>query len=328
MKIKSKTGISLIVLLITILVIAILLTTVVLSMKDQHMTESAYEAVMREKIESYRIDIDDYVSKQELEQGLTYNKSLLNANTEGITYAGSTVEGNIFSILHSMTAEDSQIFQIENGKLVYLPDLASDNFSKEEFEISCRSGLISYVSNGLVGYYEATNNVGGAKKDDIISWKDLTINNNNAKISKGTKDAFENDAFKTDGSNISATFPIKLPNNSSFSIEVVYKNLDDSSKLFTLNNSYVLNSIGEKDKIYRTLFVYDNVSDTIKIYNLTNTLQDTMYSVGLKTSNLNSIEIPADSKKEYYSIRIYNKNILNESTRNQNIDIKRFEDIN
>lgn len=331
MKLKIKSGISLIVLLITVLVMAILLTTVVLSIKDQHMTDSAYEAVIKEKIESYRIDIDDYVSKQELEQGFSYNKELLNADKNSITYDSNKIDGNIFSILNSMTAEDSEMFKIENGKLIYLPDFQTDTFSKEAFEISCRSGLVSYVPNGLVGYYEAINNVGGSQNKNAISWKDLSLNNNDAKISKKNIDAFTAETFKTDGESISAKFDIKLPEKSDFSIEIVYKNLDDSTKLLVLNDSIELESLGKKDKLYRTVYVYNANYDSIRVYNISNSLQKTVNNVGIKNSNLNSIEIPKDANKEYYSIRVYNKNILEndtENTRNLGIDLKRFENIN
>ena len=329
---EKNRGISLIVLLITILVMAILITTVVLSMKDQNLTESAFEATFREKIESYRIDIDDYVSKREFEEGISYNKDLLRANLDCIMYDNKIIEGNIFSILNSMTEEDSKLFVINNGKLVYSP-LSDDDFDEQEFNIACKAGLISYKSDNLIGYYEAGSNVGGAFSNTAIGWKDLTSNNNNATIIKNnTNDCWTGTTFKTDLANFSAVFPINFVNNS-FTIEVVYKDInEDSTELLQINtdsSAIKLDKIPatkSKDKIFKAIYVYDSTKNSITTYNISGASEQTQ-NVTLNT--VTSIEIPKTSNKEYYSIRIYNgiiSNVVRDS--NTNIDVLRFEKVN
>lgn len=329
---EKNRGISLIVLLITILVMAILITTVVLSMKDQNLTESAFEATFREKIESYRIDIDDYVSKREFEEGISYNKDLLSANLDCIMYDNKIIEGNIFSILNSMTEEDSKLFVINNGKLVYSP-LSDDDFDEQEFNIACKTGLISYKSDNLIGYYEAGSNVGGAFSNTATGWKDLTSNNNNATIIKNnTNDCWTGTTFKTDLTNFSAVFPINFVNNS-FTIEVVYKDInEDNTELLQINtdsSAIKLDKIPatkSKDKIFKAIYVYDSTKNSITTYNISGASEQTQ-NVTLNT--VTSIEIPKTSNKEYYSIRIYNgiiSNVVRDS--NTNIDVLRFEKVN
>lgn len=324
-----KKGISLVSLLITIIVIMILLTTVIISLKDQHITDAALEVRLKEKIESYRTDIEDYVSKKEIEEGIYYNKLLLYADRNSIVYDSNTVDGNIFSILNSMTEEDSKIFKISEGSLVYAPE--TEDFDKDEFEIATKAGLISYIKSGLVGYYEGTNNAGTSHSSSAIKWKDLSLKNNDGIVSKKNNDCWGEEAFITDGESSSVSFPIKIASESDFTIEVVYKDSGSGDLLLTVNGSVELSKISASSstgKLYKVAFVYDSSADVIYKYGIDGSrLQNQSVSKAL-SSGVSFIEIPKKSNNEYYVIRIYDRNIVKELSTNTSIDSLRFEDIN
>ena len=334
--IKSLKGISFIVLIITILVTVILMSAVILSIKDQHLTDSAGEVRFREKLESYRVDLEDYIAKKELEEGISYNRNLLNANTTSVTYDGKEVaEGeNIFSILNSMTEEDSKLFQIRSGKLVY--SATGKNFSKEEYEYALNSGVISYVTDGLIGYYEGSNNTGGAHSSNAIKWKDLSSKSLDASIINPQANFWTENSLYIVDENMQVDFPVSIPKGKSFTIEVIYVSTDDSPNLLLLNKekepdeldivSIPLNQLNEVDDrvYYKVTYIYNAQEGRLSTYRKDHELES---NKDLEIDrNISSISTPLAINKEYFTLRVYDRVLTqNELTINENIDKQRFE---
>lgn len=133
----KKRGISLIVLIITIVIMGILLSAVVLSMRDEDISTKANETKIKNDVASIKEELQNYISHMEHEfvvKGQSYSKSKLNADKDSATYNGNVIEGvnNIYDILPSMNRENYiGAFKIDAGKLVFVTT-SEYNFSIEE----------------------------------------------------------------------------------------------------------------------------------------------------------------------------------------------------
>ncbi len=101
---KFKKGISLIVLVITIIVIIILAGSVILSLGENNPIKSAEEATFRNNIDTIKSKIDLYISNQ---YSITLGQ-----------YDSSTMTGNLSTFVTEATTYDSE-FSIVCGKLEY-----------------------------------------------------------------------------------------------------------------------------------------------------------------------------------------------------------------
>ena len=130
-------GISLIVLVITIIVMSILLGVVVVNIQKQDVITNANETKIKSDISAIKEEYNNYVSHMEYEytlKGEVYSKSKLNAGKENVMYDGDKIEGinTIKDILPSIVNSNyNNSFEIKEGKLEFVTD-GDYNFTDEQ----------------------------------------------------------------------------------------------------------------------------------------------------------------------------------------------------
>ncbi|MNP14626.1 hypothetical protein D3C76_1069590 [compost metagenome] len=122
-------GISLIVLVITIVVMTILATAVVLSLKDQNVINDSYELGFKNDITTFKEQLDLYIKDKKvssISEGERYSEQKLNADSISATYSGQNITNvsNILDIISQMKkskySNSGQKFKVQNGELVYV----------------------------------------------------------------------------------------------------------------------------------------------------------------------------------------------------------------
>ena len=171
---KSKVGISLITLVITIVVIIILAAAVILSLGDNNPIESANKASFVSSISSYEDELNMYASNMMTKNLGEFEIGKLSANSNSVTYTGngSVSATNVYDILTSL--KDSKYKDkvvIENGKVVYIPENLSEkelewaleeNIELKGIKISTAEQLAKIgkdLAYPLSGIYELTNDI-------------------------------------------------------------------------------------------------------------------------------------------------------------------------
>ena len=112
-----KRGVSLIVLVITIIVLAILATVIIVSLNNTGVISRSNEAVFRSNVNSYKTELSLYIADQFIADP-TYTSTSLNAS--------SSTNPSITTIIPSMTTEDSAKFEVSSGELVYVGNDADE----------------------------------------------------------------------------------------------------------------------------------------------------------------------------------------------------------
>ena len=118
---NKRRGISLIVLVITILVMIILAGVVVVSLSKNNPIEKAKEATFKSNVASYLEELSMFHANQVSKEG--YSLKDLNADKLGINYIGENLEfeGNITNIITAMKEKvDINNFSVMAGELVYI----------------------------------------------------------------------------------------------------------------------------------------------------------------------------------------------------------------
>jgi uncharacterized protein (UPF0333 family) len=112
-----KEGISLIVLVITIIVIIILAGSVILSLSKNNPITSATEAKFKTNIESYNSELTLAVATQ-----YALNPSFDSKSINATTWNGniSNINGTVKQYISTMTVEDGEKYGIVGGKLVFV----------------------------------------------------------------------------------------------------------------------------------------------------------------------------------------------------------------
>ncbi|MDF2866403.1 MAG: repeat family protein [Clostridia bacterium] len=119
---NTRRGISLIVLVITIIIIAILAGGVILTLSTNNPINSANEAAFKSDLDAIASDLNMYQTSQ-YAKAKTYSPNKLDANDLSAEYDGVVIEGktikDIIPILSKTDKYNGQ-FEITDGKLVYL----------------------------------------------------------------------------------------------------------------------------------------------------------------------------------------------------------------
>jgi hypothetical protein len=105
-----KNGLSLIILVITIIVSLILLSVVIMNYGDDNVTSKASEVAFKSNAKTYQDTLMLYISNKKLEaasQGKTYDPS-------------SDTNLTMSNIIPNMKESDKDLYQIQNGNLVYI----------------------------------------------------------------------------------------------------------------------------------------------------------------------------------------------------------------
>lgn len=113
----EKRGVSLIVLVITIIIMTILATVIIVSLNNSGIIDRSNEAVFKANVDSYKTELSLYIADQYIDDA-EYNPNTLNAST--------STNPSITTVIPSMTTEDSAKFAVSSGNLVYVGSDASE----------------------------------------------------------------------------------------------------------------------------------------------------------------------------------------------------------
>ena len=119
----NKSGMSLIVLVITIIVMITLAGVVVMGLSDNNPIEKAREAKLKSMASAVKDDFNLFCSTMTAKMGTVIDISLLEANSDNVTYEGKKFEGydTIYKILPSLE-KNNKDFVVTKGKLLYVSD--------------------------------------------------------------------------------------------------------------------------------------------------------------------------------------------------------------
>ena len=113
----EKRGISLVVLVITIIVLTILAGAVIISLSNSGIIARGNEAVFKANVDSYKTELALYIADQIITDS-SFSASTFDATT--------STTPSITTVIPSMTTEDSEKFSVDNGSLVYVGDNESE----------------------------------------------------------------------------------------------------------------------------------------------------------------------------------------------------------
>ena len=113
----EKRGISLVVLVITIIVLTILAGVVIISLNNNGIIARGNEAVFKANVNSYKTELALYIADQIIADS-SFSVSTFNATT--------STTPSITTVIPSMSAEDSAKFSVVSGELTYIGEDESE----------------------------------------------------------------------------------------------------------------------------------------------------------------------------------------------------------
>ena len=123
---KNKKGISLIVLIITIIVMAILATVVIANMNGDNSISAANELKIKSQVDNMKEEYNSFVAHMQNEyitKGKSFNVTKLNANNSNgsAKYDGESIDNisSINDIITNIPDDFKGYFKIVNGKLEF-----------------------------------------------------------------------------------------------------------------------------------------------------------------------------------------------------------------
>lgn len=117
----NKKGISMIVLIIMIAVFLILLVTVILTAKNERISDRAREAAFKATVLSYKEQLDDYIANQEFINSGRFDAYTVNFDTS-----------NIRTAIPDIAEWDEEKYIVKEGKLVYVHGNAEEKAWSEQ----------------------------------------------------------------------------------------------------------------------------------------------------------------------------------------------------
>lgn len=131
-----KKGLSLIMLIITIVIILILSSMVILNLNNGNLVSRASEVQFKNDLRTYQNEIAMYISSKKVKaelDGNVYYTVKLNADSSSLVYDGQASNGeNIITIITTMKAEDMNKYVVSEGKLCYLPEAFPESTRKDQ----------------------------------------------------------------------------------------------------------------------------------------------------------------------------------------------------
>ena len=179
---NKRKGISLIVLVITILVMIILAGVVVVSLQKNNPIEKAKEAEFKTSVTSFLDELNLYHTQMLSNNQGSYEQNRINANKDNIVYIGSgqiDTNGNIKNLIPSMTGKYLDILEVQSGKLIYTGSNTNEIKWSTELGISIQSfvgGVNSpKLNEGMIPvYFDSSKNVW--KKTDTSNIANIWYN--------------------------------------------------------------------------------------------------------------------------------------------------------
>lgn len=117
----KKRGITLVVLVITLVIILVLSTTIIINMSRNNSISNSKKTVFLSDLQSFQTELDLYILKEQKLNLGKYDPTLLQADSTSVTYNGNqedtlTIDKIITSLNKKYSSEE---FEIVNGKLIY-----------------------------------------------------------------------------------------------------------------------------------------------------------------------------------------------------------------
>jgi len=120
---KSKKGISLAVLVVTIAILIILVATSISIVLNKKYFDKAEFSNFVSNFDTYKDELEDYISNQEFLNNGRYNRESLNANKTEVYYNGSKLTNKtIKDIIPTISDNYLDEIQVYNGYLKYVGD--------------------------------------------------------------------------------------------------------------------------------------------------------------------------------------------------------------
>lgn len=296
---RRNSGISLIVLVITIIVILILAGTVILSLSSNNLIGQATAAKFKSDAQEINSELQLWISSKYLDARGGFNPATVNVDNLNKKYEGQTIS----QILTTLKGDNVNKFQIAGGKLVYVGNSIEESNWMKDIGISQD---LPYTKDGLVLWYDGINNGGIGIHNDNTSdgkstWIDLSDNGNNMEI-YGTdftlSDGWNTNSLKLDGTShtMSSNNPLKdqTLTSQSYTIEVIFKKNSIGLHRYILginNGFYPTYSSSEQGLIY----INDgtNSNDFYSYSKNTSTIDTIMSYAGtyVKNSTINTVEL-------------------------------------
>ena len=120
---KTKKGISLIVLIITIVVIVVLATAIIVNLAKTNVINNANEAQVKQDFKTLQEELNLYKADKYADTLGNFDANTLNADKYSVTYESDNgvTESDIYDILPSLkNSKYKNKVEIENGKLVLI----------------------------------------------------------------------------------------------------------------------------------------------------------------------------------------------------------------
>ena len=120
---NNKKGISLAVLVVTIAILIILVaTSISVVLNKRYFSKADYSSFVS-NFDTYKDELEDYISNQEFLNNGRYNRESLNANKTEVYYNGSKLENmTIKDIIPTISDYYLDDIQVYNGYLKYVGD--------------------------------------------------------------------------------------------------------------------------------------------------------------------------------------------------------------
>lgn len=244
MKYSKREGISLIVLVITIMIIIILAGALILNVYKSNIINKALESNFKTNLSQYNSELAINLSNKMANNLGDFNSNNINALTND----------EVREYIKSIPDKKINNYKIVNGKLAYIgSDLDEIKWSKE-VGVSLE---VPYVKDGLVLWYDGIYNDGiGTHKEDNNVWKDLSGSGNDMIISN--VDFTISDGWNSNSLNLDNTFHTMSSNNplknqtlteQKYTVEVVFekKSIGINRKIGGINLGFNIDTIS-RDK--------------------------------------------------------------------------------
>lgn len=219
---KKKNAISLIVLVITIIVMAILAATVIITLSNTNIISSANEAVTKERLSTYKEELAVYIANETIKDG--------NFDMTTIQASGDALK----TIIPSLKDEDKAYVEVQDGVLKTTKDAPTD-FK----EIASSVGLTQAEAKPIAAYAHA-----GNITEDMIMYPEVfkyeyDDTNMTAKI-KGFDDATLDISSMCTGYTMDGTLQARIQNkiNETGNKFVVPYQVQHNGKTYTVSGHF------------------------------------------------------------------------------------------
>lgn len=190
---KEKGGISLIVLVVTIVVITILSATIILSVTNTNIIQNSKKAAFQNDIANFKEELAQYKHNKTVDAG-DYDMYTLSADKDNLYEMGKKVSGNIQTVIPSINGEYLENIKIISGEIDYTSykNMKQYAWAREVFEGTSDSEY----ENGNV---QDTNDIiiGDTKENQLEELKIYGNTINDKSVGDHPKNLFDESKFSS-----------------------------------------------------------------------------------------------------------------------------------